>query len=405
MLTDELASAVPDCSQDCHVQSADQRIVFNTILGADPNGYAYDFLQSARVKALQAQQALQLYASNTPSVPRAWQGEMYALEGYTVLMFAEGYCSGIPLTSVSLVGAQALTRGFTTEELFAKAVALFDSASALSSDSVRIASFAAVGRARALLGLGKFAAADSAVRNVSTDFVYLINGVTSSADGSGYNYLSLAMGTYRAQDNEGGNGLVWSTDPRAAIVIDTALAGAMLWPSKYHITSLGILDPTYTPPGAPVRLADGLEARLIQAEAALDAGSNNWLAILNSLRTTCVGLAACAPVPGLTTASLPPLNDPGTTTSRVDLVMKERAMWLYLTGHREGDLRRLARVYNRDPNTLWPSGTILAPAFPPTFPSALVESGQPYGTDMVFGPDVNEQLRNPLYGGCYDTNP
>jgi len=155
-----------------------------------------------------------------------------------------------------------------------------------------------------------------------------------------------------------------------------------------------------------VRLADGLEARLIQAEAALAAGGNSWLTILNTLRQDCLGAAACAPVPGLTSANLPAtLTDPGTPDARLDLLMRERAMWLYMTGHREGDLRRLARIYHRDATTLWPHGVISAPAFPPLYSSSLTENGTFYGSDMVLGPDPVEAQRNHLYGGCYDQDP
>jgi len=35
--------------------------------------------------------------------------------------------------------------------------------------------------------------------------------------------------------------------------------------------------------------------------------------------------------------------DPGTQVGREDLLFRERAFWLFATGHRLGDLRRLAR--------------------------------------------------------------
>jgi len=40
-------------------------------------------------------------------------------------------------------------------------------------------------------------------------------------------------------------------------------------------------------------------------------------------------------------------------------------MWLYLTAHRQGDLRRMAHVYHRDPLTLWPVGVYVNPGSPP----------------------------------------
>jgi hypothetical protein len=402
LLTDELTNA------RVIVNNANARMVLNPALSGNANGYDYDAIQTARVKAAQALQALQLYASNTPSVPRAWQGEMYALQGYTLIWFAELFCSGIPLTEVPLVGPQVPTRGFTTEELFNRAIALFDSAVVAGADSAQYVNLAMVGKARALLDLGQFAAADSAVQNVPTNFVYVIPSITTGTDGLGYNYIALSdvpNGYVRVEDHEGGNGLVWSTDPRTAVVTVPATAGAMLWPGKYNITAAGVISPSTSMSGVPMRLADGLEARLIQAEAALARNDGSWLTILNTLRATCVGTAPCAPISTLTDTSLAPLADPGTPAARLDTLMKERAMWLYLTAHREGDLRRMVHVYNRDPNTLWPTGTISDPAFPPLWSIPNTDDGTLYGSDMMFGPDVNEQLRNPLYAGCYNTNP
>jgi hypothetical protein len=38
-------------------------------------------------------------------------------------------------------------------------------------------------------------------------------------------------------------------------------------------------------------------------------------------------------------------------------MFRERAFWLFSTGHRLGDLRRLVRQYGRTVNTTFPSGT------------------------------------------------
>src|SRR5581483_874628 len=105
-------------------------------------------------------------------------------------------------------------------------------------------------------------------------------------------------------------------------------------------------------------MASGVEARLIEAEAALAAGDASWLTILNRLRTD--GTFTTAPHPGDPTVTdttwgpgvgavlfpnglpgLRPLTDPGTPAARVDLLFAERAAWLFLTGHRLGDMRRL----------------------------------------------------------------
>jgi len=372
---------------------------------------AYDRLQAARVYAAQAQQALQLYASGVASVPRAWQGEMYAMQAYAVLWLGELYCSGIPLSSAPLVGAQLPSGGLTTDELFMAAVALFDSALVAGVDSARFVNLARIGKGRALLDLGDFTTADSVVASVPTDFVYDATVSATSQDSRGYFLLpyQMAYGYYRTQDHEGGTGLVWSTDPRTAVTTIDSVAGPMLWPAKYAVNAgTGTPDPTFSlgyPDSIPLRIADGLEARLIQAEAALANENASWLTTLNTLRATCVGTAPCAPIAGLTSSQLPPLADPGSVATRLDLVMKERAMWLYLTGHREGDLRRLAHVYHRSVSTLWPTGLISSPAYPPLWLTPGKTNGLPYGSDTVYQPDPDEARKNPLYSGCYDTNP
>src|SRR6185312_952148 len=98
----------------------------------------------------------------------------------------------------------------------------------------------------------------------------------------------------------------------------------------------------------PFTVADGIEARLIQAEAAyhgVTTGTGTWLQQLNALRHA-----------NALTSSLPDLTDPGTADARVDLIFQERAYWLYLTGHRLGDLRREIRNYQRSSENIFPTG-------------------------------------------------
>ena len=98
----------------------------------------------------------------------------------------------------------------------------------------------------------------------------------------------------------------------------------------------------YADPTVPMAIASGMEARLIEAEAALhEPNPAGMLNILNTLRAS-VGLAD--------------LTLPTTTAAQVDLLYHERAFWLYLTGRRLGDLRRLVSRYGRDPETVFPTG-------------------------------------------------
>lgn len=371
-------------------------------------GLFYVQLHQPRVQAYQAREALRLYAPGSLVL----QGEMFALEAFTLVYFAEVFCSGIPLTVVPLHQEAVPTAGFATQELLERAVAMFDSAIVLAGDSARVADLARVGRGRALLSLGRLPEAAAAVSVVPTNYVYRAEfAPTANRQASLYppaNELGGFVGAsadYRAQvvDNEGGNGLSWSTDPRTGIMTAPQF-GAMLLMAKYSRTSAGVLQTAVTVSDNPIRVADGLEARLIEAEAALSGGDANWLTTLNTLRSTCIGTQPCAPVPGLTSSSLPALSDPGSAAARLDLVMRERAMWLYLTGHRQGDLRRMARHYGRPRETLWPTGTYVNLGFPPNIGVATTH-GTAYGSDVVFTPNPSEQLSNNLYQGCFSLDP
>ena len=122
-------------------------------------------------------------------------------------------------------------------------------------------------------------------------------------------------------------------------------------------------------------LASGIEARLVQAEAALR-GGGDFLAILNQLRAE-------------SALNLPPLTDPGTQAGRVDLLFKERAFWLFATGHRLGDLRRLIRQYQRTEDQVFPNGAYF--------------KGGIYGDDVNLPIPFDEQ-NNPNFTECIDRN-
>jgi hypothetical protein len=95
-----------------------------------------------------------------------------------------------------------------------------------------------------------------------------------------------------------------------------------------------------------VPLTSGIEARLIEAEAAFRAGNvAGMIAKLNQARTEggVTGLAAN-------------LTDPGTDAARVNLIFRERAFWMFSTGHRVGDMRRLIKFYGRPAESVFPTG-------------------------------------------------
>jgi hypothetical protein len=127
-----------------------------------------------------------------------------------------------------------------------------------------------------------------------------------------------------------------------------------------------------------VALASGIEARLIEAEAALN-GGGDWLGMLNALRADVASLMA-PQIPDyadvVPNASLDPLTDPGSQDARIDLLMQERALWLWGTGHRVGDLRRMINSYGRTEAQVYPSGAY--------------HKGGTHGNDVVFPVDFDE---------------
>lgn len=305
------------------------------VLWATSGGSPYNLLQTARVAA---SHAVIWYLRHGIESQRAQLGEMYALRGYVTVALAEQVCPGFALHELDGV-RPSYGMPLTTEGVLKHALANLDSAVAHATDSARIVNFAQVSRARALTALGRFEEAATAASVVPTSFS--INGVYGI---SGHKTNFLSRITYNptsdntsVSDREGGNGLdfVSAGDPRVPVT----------WIGTAHDDVTELSAPTnYQDASAPISIASGLEARLIEAEADLRAGGTAWLSLLNDLRATQI------------TPALEPLSDPGTDAERVDLLFRERAFWLFGTGHRLGDLRRLIAHYVRAADDVFPSG-------------------------------------------------
>jgi hypothetical protein len=317
---------------------------------------------------------LRAYGGN---VSPALLGQLFALEGYSELFLADLFCSGIPLSTVDFDADYTYQPGSTTAAVYEHAVTLFDSALALAADSARIMNLARVGRGRAYLALGRYPEAAAAVAAVPDQSQFAESHVDEGTSGSANpatNFGNVIGGLpwlATAADQEGSSGLDFrsSGDPRtASTLLGTNGFGTPLYhPDKYA-----------TDGSSPIVVADWVEARLIEAEAALQGGdASTWLGKLNYLRQTAIGPA------------LPDTTDPGTAEARVDLMFRERAFWLYLTGHRQGDLRRLIRQYGRDQAQVYPAGP---------YPGALGA----YGSDVTVPVPEAERLYNPKYTGCID---
>jgi hypothetical protein len=137
----------------------------------------------------------------------------------------------------------------------------------------------------------------------------------------------------------------------------------------------------------PVPVLSGIDARLIEAEAKLQADDiPGMMAILNALRTSPQVLGAFK-VPAM--AALPA---PADKTSATDLFFREKALWQFQRGYRMDDLRRLVRQYGRSQDKVFPSGS---------FTSSAAPLGQ-YGAQVAF-PVPDYEKVNPNFHGCMDT--
>jgi hypothetical protein len=373
---------------------------------AEVGDVAWQSLLQAHVELVLALSGLKTYE---PASGRAKIGEAYALVGYAELLLAEGYCAGTPLDQVLPGGGLEYGMPLTTDSLLGVAEVHFDSAVAEAHGDAPTAALAGVGLARTLLDRGLYAAAATAVASVPTSFVYNVElepnlsaGTSQGPNIYAYGTLYPGIANFNAADQEGENGLnfISAHDPR--LVLDSSMTtedgGAWYLPMKFEVNL------------SDIPLATGLEAQLIAAEAALQAGqSGPWLTDLNTLRNSGCGVpgvdSTCSlgtgDVSGQTTG-VASLADPGTDSGRVSLMFRERAFWLFGTGTRLGDLRRLIRQYGRDQSTVFPTGP-----YAPTHQSQLPTPLPNYGTDVNLtlptpaGNDLGSiTITNPNYKGC-----
>ncbi len=335
----------------------------------------YKALQKARLSALLASQALEKAGQAVPSSEIA---ETFALAGYAELLLAEDYCAGVPLSTANADGTTVFGQPLTTDSLLGDALAKFDSALAHAGTDT-IGDFARIGRARALMNRGRYAAAEGAADSVRTGFTFVAEYQAGNVNNGQFYADLIASPIMRVAERKGVTGVnfVSAADRRAPIdsSLGTDFAGnTFYYPAKFPTT------------GTTLTVAGFIEARLMSAEAHLSLGdSNGWAAILNTLRQTAI------------TPAMDTLTSDSTATAspdrRLSVMFRERALWLFGEGHRLGDLRRLVRQYGRDQSVVFPSGPYPyagIPGVPATF-----------GTDVTF-PIQAVEAANPNFHGCLD---
>ncbi|MFL5616418.1 MAG: hypothetical protein ACJ796_22315 [Gemmatimonadaceae bacterium] len=336
--------------------------------------------------------------------------ELYFARGSAEMQLASDFCNGIPLSDASTATSPSdIKYGApqTVAQVFTTAIATLDSGLALATgtadSTVKIIQGLKITKARALLGLGgaaNAAAAGALVAGIPTDSAYRHTYAATSGSNALWGQGRSAR-RYNVGDNLEGNAhdipvannlnFFSSKDPRV--------------PSTYTITNGK--DTTKSQDGllfsrttslwsqeSPVIVTSGIDARLIEAEAAFLSGNyltatTGTLAILNTLRASPHTLGGSVNV-----AAMSALTDPGTDSARVAQLFREKAFWTFSRGFRLGDLRRLIR---QAPYSTWFNAGN-------TFPSGTHYRGGTYGTDVNLPVPKDEENNNPNFHGCLDRN-
>lgn len=384
-------------------QATDRRDQQPVQLG-NTSDVAYGRLQLARQQARRAAAAAERFGvgnAGAASLPFT-VATLRAIEGLTYVALAEGFCGNIPFSVVPESGpidpldVNQFRPGIGTLAAFDTAIARMNAGLAVQPTN----SLAKIGLGRAQLNRGNYAAAAAAVAGVPTGTIIRIEHSANAGAQNNPVWVLQSAGRYGVSNDEGGverpdqaaAGSGFSNDDGEGLAFRQFMDPRVAWFADGSGFASGTLlhrDGRYVDQNSDVPLASGVEARLIEAEAQLASGGD-WLATLNALRasaSTLIPLLYPAIPDALKNAfpqTLAPLTDPGTQAARVDLVFRERALWLYMTGHRLGDLRRLVRQYGRDQASVFPTGTYF---FGP---------GGVYGNDVAFPVPFNE-MNNTQY--------
>jgi hypothetical protein len=338
-------------------------------------------LYRARTSAREAIKALVQYAPT----PAANIGQMYMVMATAELYIAEWICNGAPI-SEDPTPPQA-----TNAEVYAAAAAHADSALAASTAtdafSVSVHNAAAVVKGRILVEQGKFTEAATAVASVPTAFQLLATFSLTSGSNQIWS-LNTSAKRWTVGDSFDVAGIIKNAipfasakDPRIPVTgttIGTSPAG------RGFDNATNFVFTTLWARTDPTPIWSGIDARLIEAEAKLNANDfAGMMTILNALRTAPQNLGA------ITTAAMTTLATPATKADAVNLFFREKAFWTYSRGQRLGDLRRLIRLYGR------------AADGSDTFPTGIFFKGGSYGGDVNFPMTVDE-TNNPNYTKCID---
>jgi hypothetical protein len=349
------------------------------------NGNVQNMLREIYRARTNAREALNALDEFKPE-PASSRAELFFVIGFAEITLGENFCNGAPIGDAS-TGVPIYGPPLSNQEMFSLALAHMDSAITLASgsdgESARIRTAAQIGKARALIDLGRHDEAASAVAGVASDFRYEVTFSLTSGDNSIWS-LSTSARRWVLGDSFDTSGLIENALPFASAAdpripnegspIGTSAAG------KSFDGSTNFIRQTLFGRSDPAAVVSGLDAELYRAEALLRANDfAGMMTILNDLRSTPQNLGAFdSPV-------MAPLPVPASLDDAIDTYFREKAFWTFGRGQRLGDLRRIVRQYNRAQTDVFPNGPF--------------HKGGTYGVDTNFPVTVDE-LNNPEFTGC-----
>ena len=379
LFTDELRSADTFSQRN----DADQRNLQNNDGVLTP---IYNNAQQARGRARDAINALLTY--DTSPAGQQHVGEMYLMMGYIEMEMSQAFCNGIPFGE-TVNGAPVYTQPLTNADGFKLAIARFDTAltylTGTDAGTANIKNAVLVSKGRAQVSLGDFTGAAATVAAVPTSFQYTFDYSQTTFDNEWW-IMGTSVKRYNPGDSVDAAGQILNAipftqlnDPRVSVT-DTKTKAEDNISNFWNVNNWGRDD--------PIPVVSGIDARLIEAEAKLQAKDiTGMMTILNALRTAPQVLGI------FKVAAMTALPAPADQNSATDLFFREKALWQFERGYRMDDLRRLVRQYGRTQDHVFPSGN---------FARNQTPSGQ-YGTQVAL-PVQNTELTNPFFKGCLDTN-
>ncbi len=351
-------------------QEIDQRVI--TIA----NSYILNTNRQLHRVRLSAEQAVALIREYDLTAPGWKVGEMLLLQAYVIDLLAEHFCDGLIISDV-VEGREEYGEPMTTQAAFERALTLANEGlteiTGSTSDDVRVRSALALTKGRILANLNRLTEAAAAVAGVATSFEY-VNYHSQTTWSNAFWSWNLNSRRYSVSDHEGTNGMDFASanDPRVPVCLggdDACRSIGVTRSDRDDLTSPFHVLMLWPGRGDPIPIMQGVDARMIEAEAQLAAGdAAGSLATLNDARAT---------------KGMEPLADAGSAAARLDQLFRERAFWQYGRGYRTGDMRRLIRQYGRSEATVFPVGPW--------------HKGGNYGTDVNM-PVPQAEQNNPNLG-------